>query len=101
MLRKLNEKKGLAQRVKEFLGGNRMPKSVTHWFCSTCGMEHKSEENAAKCEGSHYKIGNIIGVYYRDGRRAPEKIQVEVDIGNGEMEKDIFYVVSEDGWGAK
>lgn len=78
-----------------------MPRSETKWFCSTCGLEHKSEEDALNCESQHYKIGNIIGVYYCDGRRAPTAIQIEIDIGNGIFEKDIVYLVSENGWGAK
>lgn len=78
-----------------------MPKSITTWFCETCNLEHKSESDAISCENQHYKIGNIIGVYYAKGRKAPASIQVEVGVGSGMGEKDIFYLVSEDGWGSK
>jgi hypothetical protein len=82
-------------------GARKMPRSVTTWFCETCGLKHASKEDAEKCESQHYKIGNIIGIQYEAGRRAPVSIQVEVDIGNGDFEKDIFYIVSDEGWGAK
>jgi len=78
-----------------------MPSSKTEWFCDICKQGHKSEDEAIKCEQSHYKIGKIIGVYYKPGKRAPVSIQVEVDIGTGWPEKDIFYHVSGEGWGAK
>ncbi|MDA8221749.1 MAG: hypothetical protein M0Z35_08530 [Desulfitobacterium hafniense] len=79
-----------------------MPRSVTTWYCSTCGLKHQSEENALICESQHYQIGKIIGVYYEDGRRAPASIQVEISLdGGNSFEKDVFYSAPDEGWGAK
>ncbi len=79
-----------------------MPRSETKWFCLTCGLEHKSEENAVQCESQHYPIGKIIAVYYGKGRCAPESIQIEISLdGGNSFEKDVFYHVSRDGWGGK
>jgi hypothetical protein len=65
-------------------------------------LKHKSEKDALQCESQHYPIGKIIGVYYEPGRRAPAQIQVEISLdGGNSFEKDIFYNVSDDGWGAK
>lgn len=79
-----------------------MPRSETTWFCSTCGLKHMSEEDAISCEGQHYKIGNVIGIYYEPGRRAPAQIQVEISLdGGNSFEKDVFYSAQDHGWGAK
>ena len=74
---------------------------VTKWYCGLCKSEHDTESEAQICEDGHYKVGKVIGVYYVEGRCAPYKIQVEVDIGGDTFEKDIFYGVIADGWGNK
>lgn len=76
-----------------------MPTSETFWYCNTCGMKHKSEDEAIKCETNHYTVVSIDFPIYEKGRKCPQAIQVSVDIG-GDI-KQVTYLAAQEGWGGK
>lgn len=68
----------------------------TIYVCNKCGKEFRREEEANDCENNHYDPVKIVGVYYKEDKKCPYKIQIEMDNG-----KDVFFNVVENGWGAK
>lgn len=76
-----------------------MAKSVTTWYCETCNKDYEREEDAIRCEELHYKLQDIEFVQYSPGKRCPDSICINVDIG-GDI-KQVFYRVVPSCWGDK
>ncbi|AJE54285.1 hypothetical protein [Paenibacillus polymyxa] len=76
-----------------------MPSSKTTWFCDKCGQPFSTELQAADCEGSHYTIGEIVGIKYEAKKKCPSLIQLQVNVGDDI--KEVTFRVVEDSWGVK
>lgn len=75
--------------------------SKTTWFCGKCRKQFKTQEEAQDHEDSHYNIKGIIDHKYTDKAKAPEVLQVEIELGEGGDVKDVYYQLVREGWGAK
>lgn len=72
-------------------------KSKTTWYCDICGHEYASKEAAEKCEYDHYKFVQVADISYVEGKKCPQYIVCDIDIG-GDV-KSVTFVAAQEGWG--
>jgi hypothetical protein len=73
-----------------------MPKTITRYICNLCGLEHKTEAAALKCEGKHYLITECTPVY-ENGGVLPTSIKVSYT-GKNEKKSSASYHKNSGGY---